>query len=45
MKRNIPSKSFNAIKWENILKAFNKKTGLQCEYLQFKNLSGQFRSG
>lgn len=41
---NRPGKAFNVVGWENIVKAFNKRTSLQYEYLQFKNLYGQLRS-
>lgn len=38
VKGNRPSKDFNAIRWENIIKSFNEKTCLGYEFLQFKNL-------
>lgn len=31
---NRPSKIFNALRWENIMRAFNEKTDLQYEFLQ-----------
>lgn len=43
-KGNWPDKAFNAIGWKNIIKAFNERTDLQYQYLQFKNLYSQLRS-
>lgn len=43
-KGNWPGKAFNALGWESILKAFNERTSLQYEYLQFKNLYSQLKS-
>lgn len=40
-KGNRLGKAFNVIGWENIIKAFNKKMGLQFEFLQLKNLHFQ----
>lgn len=44
LKRNLPGKAFKEHRWENIVKAFNEKTGLRYEFLQFKNLYNQLRS-
>lgn len=40
-----PGKAFTTLGWDNILKAFYEKTNPQYNFLQFKNLYGQLRSG
>lgn len=44
VKGNQPGKTFNAPGWDNIIKSFNEKTGLDYDILHFKNLYDKLRS-